>query len=1257
MAQVSTLLIKIDSEKAKRDADELSQNLRGIFDTGNKASNSMDGFGNSTKAAGSSAQSMASDVNRSTKALDDQVKRAEMNTVALKELAKTVAGFIAIDKGIAMADGYTQMAAQIRNASESAAEYNRVQKHLLETANTTYRSLQEAQQVYLDVGGALKAYGATTEQALRITDSLSFSFTHNATAADKAATATNAFMKSIYEGRVSGDSWRSMLSAIPSIVDDMSKSLDISKEKILTLGNAGEITIKQLNTGLDQSRENSERLANAMDNSFVDGMTTLINSVTVFLGKLNMATGATNSMAAGLGLLGENIDKIAILGGIAASIYAGRLASAFVLSAQKAAWNTAAIITQTGAMNASVTAARGLYLALGGPVGLAIAATGAVASMYFLRDSAKEVTPVLDRQNKSVQDLTEEYIKLDEASQRQAVRDQIKEVDDLTTTYDQQTLAMAGLGRVVMNNTDLTQKDREAAKELYDQYIKGKINADQFASRLNNLGSVSKELKERIDKQASATTESNKAMNEAVRIRDAFLGKSQDVIRANNDEAKSIDNKRRAQQELNAEQNKAMDRVKLQLDREKYIKHNVGLGWTRDKAEYMADLRADAKMGFTAADGKMPDQLLKMGEAGYQLKKDAEARTKAEQETTKELKKQADLSKMVGASALSGLRIKSKESVAGGGVKGYTAEFAKLAQSTLGNELVRFTAFNDLYHKGTNSKHATGNAFDLTVKSAKDAQNSIAKLNEIAQQYGFTIKAINEYANPSSRSTGGHIHVSVLGFKGDSESLKDAKAEAKLGQSLQKDLDKEAKEQAKNRIQLETAVADGVGKIRAKLAEDLKDIDEAGFSDTDATALKAKYQAQADNEIAIAQYALKTKLDDYKDFRRSEEELLEKSFKDKKFAAMRDLELTASERGKAVALLEEQLQKEKGLLEVAKVQREYSQSLELRSRLNSIQDRIAMAQAPKSDRERLALTQNQDNAYRDNDNEYAASLAAFSEQLRNKEITEADHLRRVEEAQRLHAETKYAISLEYKQKEDDLLQSQKEAQIQLWGGILSNAQTTFSQLTQSMKSASGEQSAAYKTMFALQQGFSVASSLVAAYSAYTQAFADPSAMTLPQKIAGAATVMASVMPAIATITSTKLAFADGGLVRGPGTGTSDSIPAWLSNEEFVIKAKAVKSIGVDNLNRMNKTGELPQIQREARQAREIGKNGGSSSAVIQPQIIINTPPGMTARTEQRDGKTYVTIEDVRRELGDQIGRSNSELNKGMKQQYEMKPRR
>lgn len=51
------------------------------------------------------------------------------------------------------------------------------------------------------------------------------------------------------------------------------------------------------------------------------------------------------------------------------------------------------------------------------------------------------------------------------------------------------------------------------------------------------------------------------------------------------------------------------------------------------------------------------------------------------------------------------------------------------------------------------------------------------------------------------------------------------------------------------------------------------------------------------------------------------------------------------------------------------------------------------------------------------------------------------------------------------------------------------------------------------------------------------------------------------------------AFADGGAVSGAGTGTSDSIPARLSNGEYVIKASSAKALGTNFLDRLNSVGD------------------------------------------------------------------------------------
>ncbi len=72
-----------------------------------------------------------------------------------------------------------------------------------------------------------------------------------------------------------------------------------------------------------------------------------------------------------------------------------------------------------------------------------------------------------------------------------------------------------------------------------------------------------------------------------------------------------------------------------------------------------------------------------------------------------------------------------------------------------------------------------------------------------------------------------------------------------------------------------------------------------------------------------------------------------------------------------------------------------------------------------------------------------------------------------------------------------------------------------------------------------------------------------------------ATILANVATAISTVKSAK--FAQGGKVTGPGTGTSDDIPAMLSNGEFVMNARSTR-LFEPLLTAMNNIGRGVPIQ-------------------------------------------------------------------------------
>lgn len=82
-------------------------------------------------------------------------------------------------------------------------------------------------------------------------------------------------------------------------------------------------------------------------------------------------------------------------------------------------------------------------------------------------------------------------------------------------------------------------------------------------------------------------------------------------------------------------------------------------------------------------------------------------------------------------------------------------------------------------------------------------------------------------------------------------------------------------------------------------------------------------------------------------------------------------------------------------------------------------------------------------------------------------------------------------------------------------------------------------------------------------------------------------------------------FAGSGPVEGPGSGVSDSIPARLSDGEFVFTAKAVEEIGADELMRMMKDAEIKADERQ--QAYDGGLMGEELEKVIQTETRITKP--------------------------------------------------
>ena len=140
-------------------------------------------------------------------------------------------------------------------------------------------------------------------------------------------------------------------------------------------------------------------------------------------------------------------------------------------------------------------------------------------------------------------------------------------------------------------------------------------------------------------------------------------------------------------------------------------------------------------------------------------------------------------------------------------------------------------------------------------------------------------------------------------------------------------------------------------------------------------------------------------------------------------------------------------------------------------------------------------------------------------------------------------------SAEAQKKTNDVIIKNEQAKAQAMKAITGG-------LTQ-LLDALGESNSAFAKMSKI---ITLAQIAIDTGKALSAGIASASSMPFPANLAAIATTVATILANVATAISTvkSAKFATGGKVTGPGTGTSDSIPAMLSNGEFVMTAAATR---------------------------------------------------------------------------------------------------
>lgn len=228
----------------------------------------------------------------------------------------------------------------------------------------------------------------------------------------------------------------------------------------------------------------------------------------------------------------------------------------------------------------------------------------------------------------------------------------------------------------------------------------------------------------------------------------------------------------------------------------------------------------------------------------------------------------------------------------------------------------------------------------------------------------------------------------------------------------------------------------------------------------------------------------------------------------------------------------------------------------------------------------------------------------------------------LEQARQEHLAKIYTLEANHAAKVKEMNDADYQQRLDNYGNMIGG-------MTELTRAFAGENSTAYRVMFAAQKGYALAMAIIDGKAAVMKAWASAAfPYNLPS--VAAAISQTGILQAAMSAVSPK-GFSTGGYTGNMGV---NDIAGVVHGKEYVLNAMATKRIGVDNLNTLNRGGSL---------------NGG---------VQVNNYAGVAVTAKQENGLTIVDVRnEVERQMKTQMTNPNSTISKSIYRNSTARPQR
>ncbi|HBZ1363828.1 TPA: phage tail tape measure protein [Klebsiella pneumoniae] len=271
-----------------------------------KASDAIDAMGKNANVASSGIDKLDRSGQKAAGAMG--VLKASLSGVA-----SAITTAIIIDYGKAfleVADNVTQLQSRILRLSTDLGQANSTFFALSQIASNTGASLQETQKLWEKLTSSLQSSGVTNNQILFLTDTLQKIGRVGGSSAEEMANALRQFGQSIDGGTVRAEEFNSVVENMPELARQMAAGMGLSVGQLRQAVLEGKVAAQDALNAIAKQAGYVNQEFSKLPRTMEQAENSLTVSLSLLVGKMNEATGASKTMVAIIDSISTAIDRL-----------------------------------------------------------------------------------------------------------------------------------------------------------------------------------------------------------------------------------------------------------------------------------------------------------------------------------------------------------------------------------------------------------------------------------------------------------------------------------------------------------------------------------------------------------------------------------------------------------------------------------------------------------------------------------------------------------------------------------------------------------------------------------------------------------------------------------------------------------------------------------------------------------------------------------------------------------------------------------